>query len=112
MSKTHEGFTIVCLPPQEHPIYFVVPRVHPDSEVGAFMVDENSCPTNWLRNIEEIIIDGDTDPHGLFEYVRDIEEPDFVNREFKPGDWIDPAVEWRKIIPEAFPPSPPITGET
>ena len=91
------GYTIVCLPPQEKPIYFVVPRVHPESEVGEYMVDEGECPTNWLRDIECIIVDGDTDPHGLFEYVRDVAELPFLEAAHSPED------EWKKVVPEAFP---------
>lgn len=96
-AKKDDGYTVVCLPPQDKPVYFVVPRVHPDSDVGEFMVDENDCPTNWLRNIQQIITDGDTDPHGLFEYVKDIPRPSFLDRSH------DPEEEWRKVIPEAFP---------
>lgn len=34
-----------------------------------YYYDEHTCPTNWVRDIEEIECEGDTDPHGLFEFV-------------------------------------------
>lgn len=89
-------YMIVRLPPQEKAVYFVVPSVADDDDLAEFMVDENSCPKNWLRDIEEIILDGDTDPHGLIEYVRSIDPPEFLGRAHSPGE------EWKKLIPEAF----------
>jgi ribosomal protein S27AE len=34
-----------------------------------YFYDEHICPTNWTREIVEIIFDGDHDPHGVFEFV-------------------------------------------
>src|SRR6266481_2059156 len=34
-----------------------------------YFYDEHTCPTNWTRNIVEIIFKGDRDPHGVFEFV-------------------------------------------
>jgi hypothetical protein len=103
---TREGYTIVCLPPQERPVYFVVPLVHPETEISDYMVSEGSCPTNWLRDIQRIICDGDTDPHGLFEYVRDIPEQPFIGHTHNPDD------EWPKVVPEAFPELPQTVAAT
>lgn len=94
---TNRRYTIVRLPPQEKDVYFVVPGVHPEPDVSRYSVEEGSCPTNWLSDIEAIIIDGDTDPHGLFEYVRDIQAPAFLDKAHNPVE------EWAKVIPEAFP---------
>lgn len=34
-----------------------------------YFYDEHTCPTNWTRDIVEIIFGGDHDPHGVFEFV-------------------------------------------
>lgn len=34
-----------------------------------YFYDEHTCPTNWTREIVEIIFQGDHDPHGVFEFV-------------------------------------------
>lgn len=34
-----------------------------------YFYDEHTCPTNWTREIVEIIFQGDHDPHGIFEFV-------------------------------------------
>jgi hypothetical protein len=34
-----------------------------------YYYDEHACPTNWTSQIEQIIFDGDTDPHGVFQFV-------------------------------------------
>lgn len=34
-----------------------------------FFYEEHQCPTNILHDTEDVIIDGDDDVHGLFEYV-------------------------------------------
>lgn len=48
-------------------------------EEGArYFYDEHTCPTNWLRDIKQIEFKGDTDPHGVFEFVS-VEDGHFVN---------------------------------
>jgi hypothetical protein len=34
-----------------------------------YFYNEHTCPTNWVHEIEEIEFQGDTDPHGVFEFV-------------------------------------------
>ncbi len=34
-----------------------------------YYYNEHTCPTNWTRQIEQIIFEGDTDPHGVFQFV-------------------------------------------
>lgn len=34
-----------------------------------YFYEEHTCPTNWVSEIEEIVFEGDHDPHGLFELV-------------------------------------------
>lgn len=94
----NKKYDILCLPPQEKPIYFVVPsRMGDDAETNAYRFEEGDCPTNFfLGGITTIITDGDTDPHGLFEYVKSVSDPEFLERAHSPEE------EWKKIIPEAF----------
>ncbi len=35
--------------------------------------EEHTCPTNVLKDTEDLIFEGDADPHGLFE-LKKIEE--------------------------------------
>lgn len=39
---------------------------HPDN----YFYNEHTCPTNYLNVLELRTDDGDTDPHGVFAYVR------------------------------------------
>jgi hypothetical protein len=80
---------ILVLPPQEKPVYFVVeggrfedptiPDDCPEEESKEFYYESHSCPTNWLDPIM-VYHDGDTDPHGLIQFVlyadRDTLPPD------------------------------------
>lgn len=34
-----------------------------------YFYDEHTCPTNWMRHVEEISVGNDFDPHGIFEFV-------------------------------------------
>jgi ribosomal protein L37AE/L43A len=53
----------------------------------AYLYNEHTCPTNFLRVEAIISADGDSDPHGIFEYVDDIPWPEGVRtrREAQPG---------------------------
>lgn len=66
----------MVLPPQTKPITFVVDTHGFDYDDGeaidhgcSYFYNEHTCPTNWLREVDEILIDGKEDPHGLFEWV-------------------------------------------
>jgi hypothetical protein len=88
---------ILRIDPQSGPIFLVVGPVHEDPEVASYMVEEGVCPHDLLkRDVECIVVEGDTDPHGLFSYVRRIARPEFLGRSHSPDE------EWKKIIPEAF----------
>ena len=39
-----------------------------------YLYEEHHCPTNILQDVKELIVDGNIDKHGLFEYVGKIEE--------------------------------------
>jgi len=34
-----------------------------------YFYDEHTCPTNWVGDIVQIEFQGDTDPHGVFQFV-------------------------------------------
>jgi len=38
-----------------------------------YFYEENQCPTNFLKDIEDLIVGNDDDPHGMFEYIKTIE---------------------------------------
>lgn len=82
-NKAHEAMTLVSLPPQTEPFYFLLKRkvwTRQNEEVDLdldYYINEHSCPTNWLRDIEVVMFDGDADPHGVIRHVRTIEMKDF-----------------------------------
>lgn len=45
-----------------------------DAENDRYFYDEHTCPTNYFKNVEMVIDleNGDTDPHGIFEFVGSI----------------------------------------
>lgn len=91
-------FDVLRLDPQDKPIFFIVEAFDPDQqEASRYYYEEGSCPTNYISRVDTIIIDGDTDPHGLFEFMRSTEELEFKDRSH------DPEAEWVKVVPEAFP---------
>lgn len=50
-----------------------------------YYYDEHTCPTNWTSQIEQIIFEGDTDPHGVFQFVS-IEDGHFKDPNVISGD--------------------------
>ena len=38
-----------------------------------YYYESGSCPTNWIPNIDKMIYDGDTDPHGVIKFVRGVD---------------------------------------
>jgi len=67
---------VLRLDPQAKPVYFVVPGrryepadpLVPEEDRHAFYYEEHSCPVNWLKPVM-VFYDGDTDPHGLIQFV-------------------------------------------
>lgn len=49
-----------------------------------YFYDEHTCPTNWTRDIVEIIFKGDHDPHGVFEFVS-VEDGHMVDSPYYSG---------------------------
>ena len=112
-----EGYTIVCLPPQDKPVYFVLANAYPSTEDGLldsaeadasqqYFYEEHSCPTNWLQP-EVVAFDGDLDPHGLIEYVRRVpaDQVMFLDEAHLNGDWLSVFPELAKT-PETAPLTP------
>lgn len=90
-------YDILRLPPQEKAVYFVVEAFLPDDlETTEYHYEEGSCPSDFFHRLEKIITDGDTDPHGLFEFVRTTEPLEFIEQAHYPD------MEWPKVLPEAF----------
>ena len=81
--------TIVRLPPQDKPVYFAV-----NMDWDEYATEERQCPSDlFLSGCELVAIDGDLDPHGLFEWVRTIDRPAFLATGYSDDDWL-------KIVPE------------
>jgi hypothetical protein len=39
------------------------------AEHQRFFYNMHTCPTNWIKQVEEITFENDRDPHGVFEFV-------------------------------------------
>jgi hypothetical protein len=100
---------LIMLPPQTEPVFLVVSgRIYPkkESEISdlldkSFWYDENTCPTNWIKDIEVVVSERDCDPHGLFQFVRSI-----VKRSDDPLDTFlqthEVKAELLQLFPEIF----------
>lgn len=80
---------VLCIEPQDKPIYLLVKGMHwtdekpdPGESVQAqqeqrdrYFYNEHTCPTNWFRHVQEIMIGDDCDPHGIAQHVGTILEP-------------------------------------
>ncbi len=102
--KYVKTYDLLVIPPQESPIYFIVEggyhSPHEDEDHGnTYFYGEHTCPTNWLQRVEEIISEGDVDPHGIAEFVRDVDRSS-----------VGENPDWSLIFPEAFE-GPEIEGE-
>lgn len=63
------------------PIYFMLNAKHHQGQIDLemqqkgssateFFYNEHTCPTNWINEVIAVAHQGDTDPHGSFEFVR------------------------------------------
>lgn len=43
-----------------------------------YLYNVHTCPTNWMRDVEQIEYQGNTDPHGVFEFVS-VDDGHFVD---------------------------------
>jgi len=62
------------LPPQQESVFLITKGYMFDGEMvaQAYFYEEHTCPVNYLRSAEIVIIGKDADPHGLFEYRQTI----------------------------------------
>lgn len=79
--KLIRRIVVLELPPQTKPITILLKEHHvrfhenddEDREGLRYYYDEHTCPTNWMR-VGAVVFDGDGDPHGLFRFVRVIDD--------------------------------------
>ena len=70
--------SLLVLPPQKDPVYFILGNSgyrHQKPEINLdldYYYNSHSCPTNWLDDIQAVIIQDDADPHGLLQHVRSV----------------------------------------
>jgi hypothetical protein len=101
--KYRRALALLRFDGKDGPVYFVMNRRYhtpgePDEQFQSYeqyFFEEHSCPTNWLRNCEVVICDGDQDPHGFLKHVRSVE----VSDDF---DTDDPDAIMN-LFPECFP---------
>ena len=98
---------LLTIPPRDEPVYLVVHggRYGDDHNEGgttAYYYDEHTCPTNWVSEVEAFILDGDSDPHGVAQFVRRVDTPPLPEGV---ADYDLPA-----LFPEAFE-GPVVDGE-
>lgn len=76
-------YDILRLLPQDEPVYLVVGTTgFRDRDNNEYYYETRTCSPDILSRVTEVIIGGDTDPHGIVEYVGSAEEPTDVQ------DWI------------------------
>jgi hypothetical protein len=101
VSDEPKTFDLVVLDAVEPPIYFVVRGSGMDPETASYSYDEARCPKNIFDNAETVIFESDTDPHGIFTFLRTIPCPP----ELRSGHGYRPDDVWRREFPEAFKPT-------
>ena len=98
---------VLVLQPQTKPVYFIVDAKDYSRKPGelcsdnkSYFYDEHTCPTNWIRNVERIVIEADTDPHGLFEFVESVDQ-DTVKEKLHDGQNPEESTYelWEKVFP-------------
>lgn len=89
-----KSFVLLKFPPRDVPVYLIIRRDRADlqymtDEHLRFLYDEHTCPINWSSGIEAFILDGDSDPHGVAEFVASCDVPEHTEGvtadEFEPG---------------------------
>jgi len=71
-----ESLVLLRLDPQQQSIFLIVKgRIFDgklDEDSDQYLYEQHTCPTNFLGDVEVVIIGEDNDSHGLFEYVTTI----------------------------------------
>lgn len=85
-SKKYRQYVKLEIPPQTHPITLVVQGVRFEAKEDVshtrYYYEEHTCPTNYFRDVLEIYLGNERDPHGLAKYlttfdaISDVEEPE------------------------------------
>lgn len=82
-SRTDKGYHLLCIPPMQKPIYFVVSgsvsSTKTPEEVAnsnGYYYNSHTCPTNFLRSVVAMCYSQDPDPHGVFRYVGSVKASD------------------------------------
>lgn len=65
-----DSLVLLKLPPQEQNILLVTKGrlIDGDDQHDQYHFESHTCPVNFLRETQKIIIGDDDDPHGLFKY--------------------------------------------
>ena len=60
------------------PIFFIVKGMKFDREKGndEYFYEEHNCPANFMGDIVELIYKNETDPHGVFNYLKTVPMPE------------------------------------
>jgi len=61
-----------------------------------YFYEEHTCPTNFVR-VKQFLIDGDDDPHGIFEFHDFADMKDVVWAD-KPGGDVDTKATWPHVF--------------
>lgn len=67
------------LPPQTESIYLILKGTK--GKNTEYLYNEHQCPSNYLRDVTEVYINDDPDPHGLFKFVASIDKLEDVTLE-------------------------------
>jgi hypothetical protein len=95
--------------PSDTPIYIVVlGYLYYDKEGkvavtnGKYYYNEHTCPTNYLKT-EAVIHKGDTDPHGVFRFVRSIPVREAMKTLDVTADMLFDSNNHYDLMPRLFP---------
>jgi transcription elongation factor Elf1 len=69
--KYSKVIDVLVLEPQAKPLYVAVASKNygQGADSKRYFYEQHTCPTNWTREVQMLLIDGNCDPHGLFRYV-------------------------------------------
>ena len=69
-----KSFVLLRLDPQPQSIFFIVKGMIHNKEINdsgsRYFYNEGTCPTNYMQDVQKIIVGQDDDPHGLCEFIK------------------------------------------